>query len=202
VAVVYGGLGAIPTAQDARPARAVVAALKAAGMAAWIVPLRRPVARLVRGFGRRAPDVVVGLLPFEPGRPGTPGLLAGLLEWLEVPYVGSPPPALGVAEDDFFRGAALEAAGLGRGDLGAAVDVRVVHDAEAPRVLGEVDTGASAVAVAAFEALGLRDLATIRLERDPSGGWGVSGASPTVDGVDPETWVALVRQARTRGPAG
>jgi hypothetical protein len=202
VAVVYGGLGAVPTAQDARPARAVASALKAAGMAAWITPLRRPVARLVRTFARRSPDVVVPLVPFEPGRPGTPALVASLLEWLEIPHVGSRPAALGVAEDDFYRGAALEAAGVGLGDLGEPIEVGVVQVGESPRVLGAVDDGAAAVALAAFETLGLCDLATLRLARDPSGGWGIAGASPLAEGVEAAVWVALVRQARGRGAGG
>lgn len=199
VAILYGGLAGQATALDARLARAVLARLKAETMSVWATSLRRPVARLSRMLARRRPDVVLPLIPFEAGSPGTPGLVASLLEWLELPYVGTRPAALGVAEDDFLRGAVLEASGLGRGDLGNQIEVGVVSIGDSVRVLGAVDPGAGAVAIAAFEALGLRDQATIRVEPDASHGWGVAGVSPIVHApAEPEIWVELVRQARQR----
>lgn len=198
VAILQGGLAGQGTSRDARLARAVLASLKAANMAAWVTSVRRPVGRLLRTLERRRPDVVVPLLPFEAESPGTPGLAASLLEWLELPYVGSRPTILGVAEDDFLRCAALEAAGLGRGDLGSPIEVGIVSIDESRRVLGDVDPGASSAAIAAFEALGLRDHATIRVQPDASHGWGVAGVSPILGIADPDVWVELVRQARER----
>ncbi len=198
VAILYGGLSSQPTARDVRLARAVLATLKGARMTAWVTTVRRPISRLLRGLSRRRPDVVVPLVPFEGGSPGTPGLVASMLEWLELPYVGSRPPALGVAEDDFLRSAVLEAAGLGRGDLGDAIDVGVVSVGDDRRVVGEIDPGAASVALAAFESLGLRDQATIRVQPDASHGWGVAGVSPVLDGHPTDLWAELVQHARAR----
>lgn len=198
VAILQGGLAGQRSAQDAKLARAVAASLKAAKMTAWVTSVRRPVGRVLRSLGRRRPDVVVPLLPFEADSPGTPGLVASLLEWLELPYLGSRPTTLGVAEDDFLRSAVLEAAGLGRGDLGSPIEVGVVSIGDSRRVLGEVDPGAASAAIAAFEALGLRDQATIRVQPDASHGWGVAGVSPILGAAEPEVWVELVRHALER----
>ena len=128
--------------------------------------------------------------------PASPGCTVSDLARAGLPSVALRVPAHPVAH------AVLEAAGLGRGDLGDPIGVGVVSIGEGPpTVMGTVDSeGTASSAVAAFEALGLRDHATIWVQPDASHGWGVAGVSPIAETLAPESWVELVRQARDRGP--
>ncbi len=131
VGVVQGG----PSSEaevSRRSARAVTGALRAAGHRPVLFELDRFLAESLRGC-----DVV---FPVVHGAVGEDGSLQGVLEWLELPYVGSAVLASALAMDKAFARRVFGAAGLPVAN-GASVPVGDVD--AAPRLLREL--GASLV---------------------------------------------------------
>ncbi len=128
VGVVQGG----PSSEaevSRRSARAVTEALRAAGHRPVLFELDRFLAESLRGC-----DVV---FPVVHGAVGEDGSLQGVLEWLELPYVGSAVLASALAMDKAFARRVFAAEGL---PVAAGAAVRAGAVDEAPALLARLGT--------------------------------------------------------------
>jgi D-alanine-D-alanine ligase len=90
----------------------VVVALEEAGYRVETLGIGTEPDDLVAGLRRSSPDVVFNLFEGLGGRGETEAVVAGLLEWLEIPFTGSPPHALCLGRDKYRTKSALLGAGL------------------------------------------------------------------------------------------
>lgn len=91
-------------------AETVAAGLRAHGWREWRMPVGRDLQGLVDRLRDRRPDLVFNLVESIAGQPRLEAAMAWVLEWLDLPYTGSPPEALSDALDKGRAKALLAAA--------------------------------------------------------------------------------------------
>jgi len=82
------------------------------GWQAWRIPVGRHLGATIEALERRHPDVVFSMVESVAGESRLEPAVAYLLEWLELPYTGSPPLALALALDKPLARAVLAGAGV------------------------------------------------------------------------------------------
>jgi D-alanine-D-alanine ligase len=82
------------------------------GWQVWRVPVGRDLPAVVKLLGRRRPDVVFSMVESVSGESRLEPAMAYLLEWLGLPYTGSPPVALALALHKPLARAVLADAGV------------------------------------------------------------------------------------------
>jgi D-alanine-D-alanine ligase len=95
-----------------RTVAAVARALDAAGFKVSRLGVGAEPQALVHGLQTRRPDVVFNLFEGLATRSGTEAQVAGVLEWLGIPFTGSPSPALCLARSKHLTKHLLQGAGL------------------------------------------------------------------------------------------
>jgi D-alanine-D-alanine ligase len=90
----------------------VVRELSDAGFATFQLGLYNDPADMVTGIRQYRPDVVFNLFEGTAERPETEAVVAGYLDWVEIPYTGSPYPALCLARDKALSKHLFQGAGL------------------------------------------------------------------------------------------
>src|SRR5262245_22952947 len=98
-------------------AREVEAALRPAGFRVSALALGRDPELLLRTLRERQPDVVFNLFEGNPDEGDTEAYVAGLLQWLRIPFTGSPLQALPLARDKIRTKLLLRGAGLPTADF-------------------------------------------------------------------------------------
>jgi D-alanine-D-alanine ligase len=91
-------------------AATVAAGLREHGWSEWRMAVGRDIHPVVDSLRDRRPDVVFNLVESIRGEPRLEAAMAWVLEWLELPYTGSPPEALSAALDKGRAKALLAAA--------------------------------------------------------------------------------------------
>lgn len=86
--------------------------LRAAGLSARRLAVQRDLAVLVRGLTRQRPDVIFNLFEGLPNCPDSEAQVAGMLEWLGLPFTGCPAKSLLIANDKVMTKNILRGAGL------------------------------------------------------------------------------------------
>jgi D-alanine-D-alanine ligase len=87
-------------------------ALTEAGYPVRTLGVGEDLAALLSGLRAERPDVVFNLFEGLATQAGTEATVVGLLEWLDVPYTGSPPAALSLGLDKYRTKQLLRGAGL------------------------------------------------------------------------------------------
>jgi D-alanine-D-alanine ligase len=80
-------------------AETVAAGLREHGWSEWRMPVGRDLDGVVGRLRDRRPDLVFNLVESIAGQPRLEAAMAWVLEWLDLPYTGSPPEALSDALD-------------------------------------------------------------------------------------------------------
>lgn len=93
-------------------AAAIAAALAARGRTAISIPVRTDALEVAARLRAARPDAVFNVCEGFAGRSRAEGAVAGLLDLLRIPYTGSPPAALFLAQDKARSKAVLRAAGV------------------------------------------------------------------------------------------
>jgi D-alanine-D-alanine ligase len=91
--------------------------LDAAGYAVKRLCASRDPASLAAVLQAKRPDVVFNLFEGTADQAGTEAVVAGLLEWLDIPFTGSPSPCLGLARAKHLTKTLLLGAGLPTADF-------------------------------------------------------------------------------------
>ena len=91
-------------------AETVAAGLREHGWKEWRMPVGRDLQVVVNSLRDQGPDVVFNLVESISGQPRLEAAMAWVLEWLDLPYTGSPPEALSAALDKARAKALLAAA--------------------------------------------------------------------------------------------
>lgn len=97
--------------------REVAAALEGAGFRLSTLSLGRDPELLIETLRTRKPDVVFNLFEGNPDDGDTEAYVAGLLQWLQIPFTGSPPQAMPLARDKVRTKLLLRGAGLPSADF-------------------------------------------------------------------------------------
>jgi D-alanine-D-alanine ligase len=87
-------------------------ALKAAGFTVAKLGIGQDLRAIVDGLNEEQPDAVFNLFEGFPDRPFTENVVAGVMEWLDVPFTGSPSETITLARDKQRTKLALRGAGL------------------------------------------------------------------------------------------
>jgi len=93
-------------------AATVAEAVREAGWSEWRLAVGRELQPVVDRLRDQRPDVVFNLVESIAGQPRLEAAMAWLLEWLELPYTGSPPEAMSAGLDKVRAKALLQAAGI------------------------------------------------------------------------------------------
>ncbi|HEX6350468.1 MAG TPA: D-alanine--D-alanine ligase [Candidatus Dormibacteraeota bacterium] len=93
-------------------AATVAAAVRAAGWSEWRLAVGRDLQPVLDRLREQRPDVVFNLVESVAGQPRMEAAMAWVLEWLELPYTGSPPEAMSAGLDKAHAKALLQAAGV------------------------------------------------------------------------------------------
>jgi len=93
-------------------AATVAKAVRAAGWSEWRLAVGRDLQPVLDRLSERRPDVVFNLVESVAGQPRMEAAMAWILEWLELPYTGSPPEAMSAGLDKVHAKALLHAAGV------------------------------------------------------------------------------------------
>jgi len=92
-------------------AATVADAVRAAGWSEWRLAVGRDLQPVIDRLREQRPDVVFNLVESIGGQPRLEAAMAWVLEWLELPYTGSPPEAMSAGLDKAHAKALLQAAG-------------------------------------------------------------------------------------------
>ena len=90
----------------------VAKTLIAAGFGVTRLGASHDPARMVAAIEKKKPDVVFNLFEGTADQPGTEAVVAGLLEWLQIPFTGCPSGCLGLARTKHVAKTLLQGAGL------------------------------------------------------------------------------------------
>jgi D-alanine-D-alanine ligase len=90
----------------------VAEAVRAAGWSEWRLAVGRDLHAVADRLRDHRPDVVFNLVESVGGQPRMEAAMAWVLEWLELPYTGSPPEAMSAGLDKAHAKALLRAAGI------------------------------------------------------------------------------------------
>ena len=93
-------------------AATVAEAVREAGWSEWRLAVGRDLHPVTDRLRDHRPHVVFNLVESVAGQPRMEAAMAWLLEWLELPYTGSPPEAMSAGLDKAHAKALLQAAGI------------------------------------------------------------------------------------------